>query len=85
MIVLMELVDVLLAVVLAVMPVPAPFVEHVQLDYDLELYPNLAVQLIAVPAVWVEQQSIVAVVDIEAVAEDALIGLVLEAVLLTLS
>ena len=83
--VLMEPVAVLLAVVLAMMPVLAPFVEYVQLDFVLELYPDLAVQPIAVPVVWVEQQSIVAVVGTKAVAVDALIGLVLEPVLLALA
>ena len=85
MIVSMELVAVLLAVVLAMMPVLAPFVEYVPLDFVLDLYPNLAVQPIAVPAVWVERQSIVAVVGTEAVAVVALIGLVLGPVLLALA
>ena len=85
MIVSMELVVVLLAVVLAMMPVLAPFVEYVPLDLVLDLYPNLAVQPIVVPAVWVEQQSIVAVVGTKAVAVVALIGLVLGPVLLALA
>ena len=84
MIVSLELVAVLLAVVLAMMPVLAPFVERVPLDSGLDLHPNLAVQPIAVPAVWVEQQSIV-VVDTEAVVVVALIGLVLGPVLLASS
>ena len=75
MIVSMELVVVLLAVVLAMMPVLAPFAEYVPFDLVLDLHPNLAVQPIAVPAVWVEQQSIVAVVGTKAVAVVALTGL----------
>ena len=85
MIALMELVAVLLAIVLAVMPVLAPFVEYVLLDFALDLYPDLAVQLLAGPVVWVEQQSIVAVVGTEAAAVVALFGLVLGPVLLALA
>ena len=84
-IVSMELVAVLLAVALAMTPVLAPFVEYVPPDYVLESYPNLAVQPIVVPVVWVEQQSIVAVVDTEVVAVVALLGLVLGLVLLALA
>ena len=85
MIALMELVSVLLAVVLAMLPVLAPFVEYELLDFVLDLYPNLAVQLIAVPVVWVEQQLIVAVVGTKAAAVVALFGLVLGPVLLALA
>ena len=81
----MELVAVLLAVVLAMMPILAPFVEYVPLDYVLDLYPNLAVQPIAVPVVWVEQQLIVAVEDTEVVAVVALLEPVLGPFLLALA
>ena len=85
MIALMELVAVLLAVELAMMPVLAPFVEYVLLDFVLDLYPNQAVQLIAVPVAWMEQQLIVAVVGTEAAAVVALFGLVLGPVWLALA
>ena len=81
----LELVDVLLAVVLAMMPILAPIAEHVPLGCVLDLYPNLAVQLIAVPVVWVEQQSIVAVEDTEVVAVVALLEPVLGPVWLALA
>ena len=81
----MELVPELLAVALAMMPIPAPFVEYVPLDFALDLYPTLAVQPIAGPVVWIEQQPIVAEVDTRALAVVALLGLVLGPALLALA
>ena len=73
----MELVPELLAIALAMMPIHAPFVEYVRLDFALDLYPTLAAQPIAGLVVWVEQQPIVAVVDTRVMAVVALLGLVL--------
>ena len=81
----MELVPGLLAIALAMMPIPAPFVEYVPLDFALGLCPTLAAQPIAVPVVWVEQQLIVAEVDTEVMAVVALLGLVLGPALLALA
>ena len=81
----MELVPVLPAVALAMMPARAPFVEYVPLDFALDLYPALAAQLVAVSVVWAEQRAIVAEVDTRVLAVDALPGLVLEPAVLALA